>query len=135
MIRFITISVLSCILFAVLDGLINANPYARELMECYKPISKSKVSIATGVVIDLFYGFMMYGIFLIMFNCLPGENQFAKGLVYGLMIWFFRVLMSVASTYMMYQIPVKTMIYTLLTGFLEMVAIGSFYGLMTKSMQ
>jgi hypothetical protein len=132
MLRFITISILSGILFAFLDGIINANPMAQKLMECYRPIAKSSVNIFSGIAIDVFYGFVMCGIFLLLFNSLPTGNPFIKGLVYGFIIWFFRVIMSVLSTYMTQQVPAKTLVYILLTGLMEMLIIGIFYGLTIK---
>ncbi len=43
MIRFITISMLSGIIFAVLYGIINAIPIAKKLMESYNPIAKTSI--------------------------------------------------------------------------------------------
>jgi len=127
--HFILISILSGILFALLDGFINANPLAQKLMECYKPIANSTVNIFAGIAIDIFYGFVMCGIFLLIFHSLPSDSPLIKGIMYGLIIWFFRVIMSVLSIYMTQQIPVKTLVYTLLTGLAEVLIIGIFYGL------
>ena len=135
MVRYIIISILSGILFALLDGLINANPIAQKLMECYKPIAKSSVNITTGIAIDIFYGFVMCGIYLLVFNSLPSDNSLIKGIVYGFIIWFFRVLMSVLSTFMTQQVPAKTLVYILLTGFVEVLIIGIFYGLTIKPLK
>ncbi len=132
MVRFIIISLISGILFAVLDGLINGNPLALKLMECYKPIAKPSVNISVGIAIDIFYGFVMCGIFLLIYNSLPSESPLIKGVIYGLIIWFFRVIMSVLSIYMTQQVPTKTLIYILLTGLAEMLIIGIFYGLTIK---
>jgi hypothetical protein len=132
MIRFITISILSGIIFAILDGIINANPIAQKFMEIYNPIAKTSINVPVGILIDLFYGFVMCGIFLLLYNSLPSDNAVIKGVIYGLIIWFFRVLMSVLSTYMTLQIPVKTLAYVLLTGLIEVIIIGIFYGLTIK---
>ncbi len=132
MIRFIIISIVSGILFAFLDGLINGNPFAQQLMECYKPIAKPLVNIPVGIAIDIIYGFVMCGIFLLIYGSLPSENPLVKGIIYGLIIWFFRVIMSVLSIYMTQQVPAKTLVYMLLTGLAEMLIIGIFYGLTIK---
>lgn len=132
MTRFIIISLISGILFAVLDGLINGNPLAQKLMECYKPIAKRSINIPVGLLIDVFYGFVMCGIFLLIYNSLPSESVIIKGILYGLIIWFFRVIMSVLTTYMIYQVPAKTLVYVLLTGLIEVTIIGLFYGLTIK---
>ena len=135
MTRFIIISLIGGILFAVLDGLINGNPFARELMECYKPIAKPSINIPAGIAIDIFYGFVMCWIFLLIYNSLPSENPLIKGIVYGLVIWFFRVIMSVFTIFMTQQVPAKTLIYILVSGLVEVVLIGMFYGLTIKPLK
>lgn len=135
MTKFIIISLISGILFAVLDGLINGNPFAQKLMECYKPIAKPSVNIPAGIAIDIFYGFVMCGIFLLIYNSLPSESPLIKGIIYGLIIWFFRVIMSVLSIFMTQQVPARTLIYVLLTGLVEVLIIGMFYGLTIKPLK
>jgi len=132
MLRFVVISLISGIIFATLDGFINANPLAQKLMDSYSPLAKTSINVPVGIIIDLIYGFVMCGIFLLFYNSLPSENPIIKGLVYGLIMWFFRVLMSVFSTYMTLKIPVKTLAYILVAGLFEMVIIGIFYGLTIK---
>lgn len=132
MIRFIIAVILTGLLFGTMDGLINGNPYAVKLMECYKPIAKQTVNIPIGLLIDLFYGFIISGIFIIIKPSLPTEIGIIKGLTYGLGMWFFRVLMGVISNWMMFNIPLKTLIYTLLTGLIEMIILGILTGLIIK---
>jgi len=43
-----------------------------------------------------------------------------------------RVVMSVASTWMMYTVPVQTLVYSAFTGFVEMMIIAIVYGLFLK---
>ncbi len=135
MTRFIIISLIGGILFAVLDGMINGNPLAQKLMECYKPVAKTSINIPVGITIDIFYGFVMCGIFLLIYNSLPTENPLIKGIVYGLIIWFFRVIMSVFTIYMTQQVPARTLIYILITGLVEVLILGMFYGLTIKPLK
>jgi hypothetical protein len=129
MTSYIVVSIISGILFGALDGLINANPMAVKLFEVYKPISRTSINVAAGVVIDLVYGFVMAGIFLLIYKSLPGETGLVKGLCYGLIVWFFRVAMSVISQWMMYQVPLNTLFYSLVTGLGEMLILGILFGL------
>ena len=133
MARFILAAIVTGLLFGIMDGLINVNPYAVKLMECFKPIAKQTVNIPIGLAIDLFYGFIISGIFMIIMPVLPTEIGIIKGLVYGLGMWFFRVSMGVISNWMMFNIPAKTLIYVLLTGLVEMIIIGILNGLLLKS--
>ena len=128
MISYVVVSFVSGILFGVLDGVINANPLAQRLQEVYKPIAKTSLNIPAGIVIDLVYGFAMAGIFLLLYNSLPGETGVVKGISFAILAWFFRVVMSVASSWMMYKVPLKALLYTLLTGLGEMLILGILYG-------
>ena len=127
--RYIIVSIISGILFGVMDGLINANPLAVRLYAVYKPIARKSINLPTGVLIDLLYGFVMAGVFWVLYTSLPGETGIVKGLSFALMVWFFRVVMSVASQWMMYVIPAKCLLYTAIAGLVEMLVLGVLYGL------
>jgi len=129
MIRYIIVSVAGGILFGVLDGVTNANPLAQRLYEAYKPIAKSSVNPLAGMAIDLAYGFIMAALFLLLYKSLPGEAGWVKGISFGLLAWFFRVAMSVASQWMMFNVPSNALLYTLATGLGEMLVLGILYGI------
>ena len=126
---YIFVSVVSGILFAILDGVINANPLAQRLYEVYKPIARTSINPLVGMVIDLAYGFVMAGVFLLLYNSLPGETGLLKGVSFAFLVWFFRVVMSAASQWMMFKVPLKALLYTLLAGLGEMLILGVLYGL------
>lgn len=129
MFNYVLFSVIGGILFGVMDGLINANPMATRLYEVYKPIAKPSLNFIAGIIIDLAYGFILAGLFLMLYQSLPGASGLVKGLCFGLMTWFLRVAMSVASQWMMYKVPTKTLIYTLFAGLAEMLVLGIFFSL------
>ena len=126
---YIIVSVVSGILFGVLDGVINANSLATRLFEVYKPIARSSINFVAGMIIDLAYGFILAAVFLLVYQSLPGEIGLVKGVSFAVMVWFFRVVMSAASQWMMYKVPVKALVYSLLAGLGEMLILGILYGL------
>ena len=130
--RYVLVSIISGILFGILDGLINANPLAQKLLAVYQPIAKESLNLPAGIIIDLAYGFIMAGIFLLLYRSLPGESGLVKGISFGLLAWFFRVAMSVISSWMTYEIPQATLLYQLLAGLGEMLVLGILYGLTLK---
>lgn len=132
MIRYIVVSLVSGILFGLLDGLINANPLAQRLYEVYRPIAKTSVNVPAGIAIDLIYGFVMAGVFLLLYESLPGDTGLVKGISFAGLVWFFRVLMAVASQWMTFDVPVAALVYTLVTGLVEMLILGLLYGLTLK---
>ncbi len=132
MIRYIIVSIVSGILFGVLDGAINANPLAQRLYEVYKPIARTSINPIAGIVIDLVYGFIMAGVFLLLYKSLPGETGLVKGASFALLVWFFRVVMYTASQWMMFNVPVEAHLYSLATGLGEMLILGVLYALTLK---
>jgi hypothetical protein len=132
MMRYITVSIVSGILFGVLDGVINANPWAQRLYAVYKPVAKTSLNVPAGIAIDLVYGFVMAGVFLLLYKSLPGDTGLLKGMSFALLVWFFRVAMGVASQWVMFNVPVAALLYTLFAGLGEILILGALYGLTLK---
>jgi O-antigen ligase len=133
MVRYIVVSVVGGILFGVLDGLINANPLAQSLYRVYQPIARPSIDPVAGSLIDLVYGFVMAGVFLLLYKSLPGKTGLVKGLSFAGLVWFFRVVMSVASQWMMFAVPGEALLYSLLAGLGEMLILGVLYGVTLKA--
>ena len=129
MLRYVVISLASGLLFGVLDGLLNANPLARSLLDVYRPIARPSINVVAGVAIDLVYGFVLAGMFTLLYRSLPGSTGLLKGLSFAAGLWFLRVVMSAASNWVMFKVPAATLAYTLGAGLVEMVALGALYGL------
>lgn len=129
MIEYVVVSIISGILFGLLDVSVNANPLARRLYEVYKPIARTSVNPLAGIVIDLAYGFIMAGMFLVLYPSLPGGTGIVKGISFACLSWFFRVIMSTASQWVMFRVPARVLLYTLATGLGEMLILGLLYGL------
>lgn len=132
MIGYMIVSVVSGILFGILDGATNANPLAQRLYDVYKPIARTSINPIAGIVIDLVYGFVMAGVFLLLYNSLPGETGLVKGVSFALIAWFFRVVMYVASQWVMFNVPVGALLYSLVAGLGEMLILGVLYGVTLK---
>lgn len=132
MLRYIAVSIFGGLILGLLDGLINANPYAQKLFEVYKPIAKSSVNIVLGFGIDILYGFVMAGLFLLLYKSLPGQTALVKGLGFGLIVSFFSVVMHVFSQLVMFKVPADALVYMFLTGLVEMLIISIFFSLTLK---
>jgi hypothetical protein len=104
-----------------------------KLYEVYKPIARTSINFIVGIIIDLAYGFILAAVFMLLYASLPGANGFVKGISFGVGVWFFRVVMGVVSQWMMYRVPLNTLLYTLVTGLGEMLVLGIFYGYTLKS--
>ena len=118
--RYLVAAAASGLLFAMLDGALNANPLAQRLLSYLKPVARERISAVAGLVIDLAWGFAMAAIFLLLRASLPGQSTILKGLSFAALAWFFRVLMRAASDAVMLKVPPAAVIYLLAAGALEM---------------
>jgi hypothetical protein len=130
--RYILVSIAAGLLFALLDGLINANPLALDLYSVYAPIARPSVNAAAGLAIDLLYGFILAGLFLTLYCSLPGGSGIQKGTSFGLITWFLRVVMQAASAWVIFTVPEITLLYFTVAGLGEMLVLGVFLGVTLK---
>jgi hypothetical protein len=132
MVGYILVSIVSGILFGILDGVINANPLAQRLFKVFKPIARTSINPLKGILIDLAYGFILAGVFLLLHQSLPGGTGLIKGVSYACLVWFFRGVMSTASQWVMFNVPTRALLYSLVSGLGEMLILGLLYGLTLK---
>ena len=59
-------------------------------------------------------------------------NTVELAAVIAFLVWFFRVVMSAASQWVMFRVPGKAVLYSLVAGFGEMLILGVLYGLTLK---
>ena len=127
--RFVGASIGIGVAFAVLDGVVNANPLAQTGCAVFDPIARPGINVVAGIAIDLAYGLALCAIFRRFYAALPGAAPLLKGMSYALLVWFFRVVMNAAGQWMVLTIPDLTVAYTLAAGLLEMVILGGLLAL------
>ena len=132
MLNILLASLATGVLFGAMDAGINANPYARRLNAVYEPVAKTEINAVAGSLIDLVYGVVIVLVFVQLAPALPGETGLAKGLTLGAGMWFFRVVMSVATSWMTHRVPLALLVYQLLTGLAEMLVLGAAVGLLVR---
>jgi hypothetical protein len=133
MVTFLIAGLAAGLIFVLMDFVLNVNPLAMRLSEPFRPIARTRMPLAGAVIIDLLCGLAMAGIFLLLRPALPGGCILGVGISFGLVAWFFRVLMSALSQWVMFNVPRTTLLYSILAGLLEMVALGVFYALALSS--
>ena len=114
----------------VLDGLLHANPLAQRLYSAYAPMSRSSVNAFAGSAIDLAYGVILTAIFVMLRPSLPGKGALTKGLSYAGIVWFFRVVMRVASEWVMTTVPIGVHLYTLGAGLVQLLIVAGVIALL-----
>ncbi len=132
MLRYLIVSSGGGILFGIMDGLINGNSLAQKLYAAFDPILRKTANVPAGIVIDLIFGFVLAGIFLLLYQSLPSDSGWLKGISFGFIIFFFRVVMQVASQWMMFKVSSQLLIYILISGLIEMLLLGLYFGLLLK---
>ncbi len=132
MFRIAWVGVGAGLVFAILDGVLNANPLAQRLFAFYKPVAREAVRAPLGLAFDLISGVVMAGLFVLLAPALPG-GPVVKGLCFGAIAWFFRVAMGVAAQAVMLNAPGAALMYSLAAGLLEMSILGMMYGAALRS--
>lgn len=123
MLRQIVVGLIAGVAFLVLDGLVNANPLAQRLYAAYEPIARPSVNAAAGSAVDLAYGVILVALFLTLRPSIPGRTSIMKGVSFGLMVWFLRVVMRVAGEWVTTTVPPTTHAYTLVAGLVQVLLV------------
>lgn len=129
--RILLVGVAAGLVFAILDGLINANPVAQRLYAVYRCIARESVNAPLGLVFDLVAGIVMAFLFVAISPALPARRA-SRGVAFGLIAWFLRIAMGASSQAVMLRVPPSAPLYTLLTGLAEMIVLGLFYGALLR---
>jgi hypothetical protein len=75
---------------------------------------------------------VMAALFLLLRSSLPG-GALMRGAVFGLIAWFFRVLMGTLGQWIAFEIPDAAVAYSIAAGLVEMLLIGLFCGAILRS--
>jgi uncharacterized membrane protein YeiB len=128
--RQILVGLAAGVVFLVLDGLLNGNPFAQRVYAVYRPIARSSVDAVAGSLVDLAYGLILVALFVTLRHCLPGRTDLAKGLSFGLIVWLLRVVMRVAGEWVVTTVPASAHAYTLLGGLVQMLLVAGLIALL-----
>jgi len=124
MLRRIVVGLAAGVVFLILDGLLNANPLAQQVYAGYRPIARSSVNVLAGSLVDLAYGLILVALFVTLRHCLPGRKGLTKGVSFGLMVWFLRVVMRVAGEWVTTTLPPSAHAYSLVAGLVQMLLVA-----------
>jgi hypothetical protein len=130
MVRRIGAGIAAGVAFLGLDGLLNANPIAQQVYLAYRPIARSRVDAVAGSMVDVVYGLVLVALFLRLRHCLPGRADATKGLSFGAIVWFLRVVMRVAGEWIVTTVPPSTHAYTLVAGLVQTLLVAELIALL-----
>lgn len=125
MTEYVLVSLGVGVLFVVLDGLLNMNPLAQRVHAAYEPIARKTLDPVPATAIDMAYGFVVAGLYLLLHESLPGAGWAAKAASYAVILWVLRVVMGVLSHWVMFDVPARSHLYDIAAGLLEMLAIAA----------
>jgi hypothetical protein len=114
------------VLFVVLDVLLNANPLAQRVHSGYEPIARKELNPLPAVAVDMAYGFIIAGLYMLLSQALPGAGWLAKTASFAAVLWFLRVVMAALSHWVMFDVPAVAHLYDLVAGLVEMLAVAAF---------
>lgn len=130
--RILWVGLVVGVAFVLLDAVINANPIGAKSLAFYKPIARGQFLMSLGIASDIFSGFVIVFFFALLYQALPTSSGIVKGIIFGLMASFFRVFMNAVASFAMFDMPAGAFFYTLVTGIIEMSALGFIAGLLYK---
>lgn len=130
--RILWVGLVVGVAFIILDAALHANPIGSNALAFYKPIARKQFLMPVGIAADVLSGLVMVFFFALLYPSFPTSSGIVKGIVFGLMVSFFRVVMNAAASYAMFQMPTGAFLYTLISGILEMSALGFLSGLLYK---
>jgi len=110
------------VLFSLFDMLIAMSTSPIFSLYSDLPIWKAQPNILAGLIFDLINGFILAAVYTTIYNGIPGFG-WRKGLIYGIFVGLFRVVMSSFSTIVMYNIPLTLVITSLIAGCIEIVVL------------
>jgi hypothetical protein len=121
--RVVVVGLAAGVALLVTDAVLNANPLAQRLYAAYGPIARPGVNALAGSLIDLAYGLILAVLFVTLWPSLPGETGLLKGLSFGVMVWFLRVVMRVASEWVTTTVPPSAHVYSLVGGLIQVLLV------------
>jgi hypothetical protein len=130
MLRQFLVGLAAGVAFLILDGVFNANPLAQQLYAAYQPIARPSVNVLAGSAVDLAYGVILAALFVMLRTSLPGRTNLAKGLSFGLIVWFLRVCMRVAGEWVVTVVPAPAHAYTLVAGLVQVLIVAGIIALL-----
>jgi hypothetical protein len=83
--------------------------------------------------VDLAYGVILVALFLTLWPGLPGQTSLMKGLSFGVIVWFLRVVMRVAGEWVTTTVPTSTHAYTLAVGLVQLLLVAGIIALLLPS--
>lgn len=132
MVNYFFAGVASGALFGVLDRIIKQNPVAERLYQRVKYPVAGPRRYPDAIFVDLVYGAVMVAAFLLVYNRLPGDSTLAKGISFGLVIWFFRIGLNAVFLGYRFRLNHRLLLYLLVTGLGEYLAQGLLIGLLVQ---
>ena len=126
MTRYVFASLGAGVLFLLLDGFLNVNPLAQRVHRAYGAIARKSMNLALAVAIDIAYGFIIAGLYLLLYQALPGTPGLVRTLSFAIILWILRDVMAALGHWVMFDVPASSHLYDIVAGLIEMLAISLF---------
>lgn len=130
--RILWVGLIVGVAFVLLDFAFNANPLAAKALAFYEPIARGQFLMSLGIAADMISGLVLVFFFALLFPALPSSSGILKGLVFGLIVAYLRVVMNTVASYAMFSMPTGAFFYVLVSGILEMTVLGFLAGLLYR---
>lgn len=119
------------LVLGVISGFFSVSVFKLPMFVSDSTLWRREFNPALSIFLDIIYGIVLAGLFNLLYLSIPGEGVL-KGISFGLIIWFFKVVMAMGSIRIMFNVSDQILIYWTFSGLLELVIIGSILGIFYK---
>ena len=82
------------------------------------------MNLAPAIAVDLVYGFIIAGLYLLLYQALPGSTGLVKAVAFAVILWILRVVMGALGHWVMFDVPASSHVYDMAAGLIEMLVIS-----------
>jgi len=119
------------LVLGVISGFFSVEVFKLPIFVSDSTLWRHEFNPALSIFLDIIYGIVLAGLFNLLYMSIPGEGV-VKGISFGLIIWFFKVVMAMGSIRIMFNVSDKILIYWTFSGLVELAIIGSVLGIFYK---
>lgn len=125
MVRYSLISVLAGSIMLVFDVVFVNNEFARRISIPLDPIRRKKNTFTRNLAVNISFGFIFAGFYLMSYRSLPGlPNSLFRSIYFAIMVWIPSFVFKAMSQWVEFDFPGKFLLYTVFSGFIKILSIS-----------
>jgi len=125
MVRYALISVLAGSIMLILDAVFDNSEFAKRISLPLNPIRRKNNTLARSLAVNISFGFIFAGFYLISYRSLPGlPGSFFRSLYFATIVWILSVVFKAMSQWVEFDFTGSFLLYSVLSGFIKILSIN-----------